>query len=360
MTSSCGFEISHDKTASLTDGKLSTGWKPASDADTLVVTLPESPHAGMIVLQWTEGVRNYTLECYNRSGELTDTIEASYSYLMYATNHTLPEDAARLVLTTNNLDTAVAEVRLYEADRIPSLVPCWSESNKKADLMVISAHLGDELLYFGGLIPSQTGTGKNVELVFLSSSDRDRLGESLDAMWAVGLTNAPVYLGFDETRTSNYEDAVNEWDLETAVQALVERIRATQPDVIVTHDVNGEDGNHQHSYTATLVRRAVLLAADPASYPDSYAKYGAWEVKKLYVHLYEANKITLDYTVPLEGFGSLSAEQVAELGYGKYASLDDHSRSYYNEKFEANSYGLIASTVGEDTAKNDLFEHIEG
>lgn len=360
MTSSCGFEISHDKTASLTDGKLSTGWKPASDADTLVVTLPESPRAGMIVLEWTEGVRNYTLECYNRAGELTDTIEASYSYLMYATNHTLPEDAARLVLTTNNLDTAVAEVRLYEADRIPSLVPCWNESNKKADLMVISAHLGDELLYFGGLIPSQTGTGRNVELVFLSSSDRDRLGESLEAMWAVGLTNAPVYLGFDETRTSSYEDAVNEWDLETAVQALVERIRATQPDVIVTHDVNGEDGNHQHSYTATLVRRAVLLAADPASYPDSYSKYGAWEVKKLYVHLYEANKITLDYTAPLEAFGSLSAEQVAELGYGKYASLDDHSRSYYNEKFEANSYGLIASTVGEDVAKNDLFEHIEG
>ena len=124
--------------------------------------------------------------------------------------------------------------------------------------------------------------------------------------------------------------------------------------------IRDRDGNHQHSYTATLVRRAVLLAADPASYPDSYAKYGAWEVKKLYVHLYEANKITLDYTVPLEGFGSLSAEQVAELGYGKYASLDDHSRSYYNEKFEANSYGLIASTVGEDTAKNDLFEHIEG
>lgn len=360
MTDKCTLDVSHDRAAYLTDGKLSTDWQPASDTDALTITLPESPQAGVICLTWSAGVRNYTLECYDRAGELVETIEANYSYDMYSTSHSLSENLGKLVLTTNNLTTSVAEVRLYEADKVSSLVPRWSESNKKADLMVISAHEGDELLFFGGLIPYAVGAGKNVEAVFLSTAGRDRLEESLEAMWSAGLVNAPVYLGFEEKDVRKYEDAVNEWDLETAVTALVERIRATQPDVIVTHNVNGEDDDNQHTYTATLVRRAVLLAADPASYPESYAKYGAWEVKKLYVHQYEANTVRLDYDQPLEAFGSLSANQVAELAFGRYASLSRRSLSNYNEKFEANSYGLIASTVGEDSAKNDLFEHIEG
>ena len=360
MTDRCTFDMAHGKAAQLTDGKLNTGWQPTSDTDALTITLPESPQAGVICLTWTEGVRNYTLECYDRAGELVETVEANYSYDMYSTSHNLSQNLGKLVLTTNNLTTTVAEVRLYEADKVSSFVPRWSESNKKADLMVISAHEGDELLFFGGLIPTAVGEGKNVEAVFLSGSGRDRLEESLEAMWTAGLTNAPVYLGFEEQNVRKYEDAVNAWDLETAVSALVERIRATQPDVIVTHNVNGEDGDNQHTYTATLVRRAVLLAADPASYPDSYSKYGAWEVKKLYIHQYEANTVQLNYEQPLDAFGSLTANQVTELAYDKYASLRKHSLSYYNEKFEANSYGLIASTVGEDSAKTDLFEHIEG
>lgn len=360
MTDRCTLTLSHGRSDYLTDGKLSTGWTPDSDTDPLTVELPEGQIAGLIAMSWTEGVRNYTLECYDRAGELLETIEASYSYDMYSTTHTLSESAARLVLTTNNLTASVAEVRVYEQGKISSQVPQWGESNKKADLMVVSAHQGDELLYFGGLIPSAAGQGKNVEVVYLSSADRDRLDESLHAMWTAGVTNAPVYLGFEEDDIRKYEDAVSAWDLETAVAALVERIRATQPDVLVTHNVSGEDGDNQHTYTATLVRRAVLLAADPASYPDSYAKYGAWEVKKLYVHQYEANTVQLDYDTPLEQLGSLSAGQTAELAFSKYASLSKRSLSRYNEEFEANSYGLISSTVGEDALKNDLFEHIEG
>lgn len=360
MTESCSVKVAHGREEQLTDGKLSTGWTPESDTDQLTVELPESRAAGLIAFKWSAGVRNYTLECYDRAGELLETIEANYSYDMYSTTHTLSQSVARLVLTTNNLTASVAEVRVYEQDKVPTLVPQWSESNKKADLMVVSAHQGDELLYFGGLIPSAVGQGKNVELVYLSTADRDRLDESLSAMWTAGLTNAPVYLGFEEDDVRKYEDAVNAWDLETAVSALVERIRATQPDVLVTHNVNGEDGDTQHSYTATLVRRAVLLAADPASYPDSYAKYGAWEVRKLYIHQYEANTVLLDYDAPLEGLGSLTAAQTAELAFGKYASLSKRSITRYNEEFQASSYGLIASTVGEDVKKSDLFEHIEG
>ena len=360
MTSECKLEVAHGKPAQLTDEKLSTGWKPSSDTDPLTITLPASPQAGLICLSWIEGVRNYTLECYDRAGELVETVEANYSYNMYSTSHSLSENLGKLVLTTNNLDASVAEVRLYEADKISRLVTRWNESNKKADLMVISAHQGDELLLFGGLIPAAVGAGKNVEAVFLSGSGRDRLQESMSALWLAGLTNAPVYLGFEEENVRKYEDAVNAWDLETAVSALVERIRATQPDVIVTHNVNGEDGNHQHTYTATLVRRAVLLAADPASYPESYSKYGAWEVKKLYIHQYEANTVKLDYEQPIEAFGGLTANQMAELAFGRYASLRKQSITRSNEKFEANRYGLIASTVGEDSSKTDLFEHIEG
>ena len=51
---------------------------------------------------------------------------------------------------------------------------------------------------------------------------------------------------------------------------------------------------------------------------------------------------------------------MAELAFGRYVSLRKQSITRSNEKFEANRYGLIASTVGEDSSKTDLFEHIEG
>ena len=357
VTGKCQITVAHDKAANVTDGKLGTTWAPTSDEDTLALTLPDSDKAYTMTLSFGEPIGNLRLDCYDEGGELIDSLEEAYGAPRYATSHVLPAGTARVVFSTNNLDSTLAELRVYESESISSLVQLWQGQNENTDVMVIVTNPGDELLYFGGLIPYCTGQGKSLTAVYMTGDSRDAMEQSMSALWACGAQNAPVFLGLPQKDVKKYEDAVSLWDLEATVERLVTLIRAEKPDLIVTHNVEGENDNHQRTYTATIVRRAVLLAADPESYPESFAAYGAWDVKKLYFHQYAANTINLDYSQKLDRFG-LSAQQVAELAFGSYTSLSKLNMSKYNQQYEAAAFGLIYTTVGDDEEKSGLFEHI--
>ena len=55
----------------------------------------------------------------------------------------------------------------------------------------------------------------------------------------------------------------------------MERIRRFRPEVILTHDLNGEYGHNQHKVTARTMQAAIEAAADPTRYPASAQLYGA-------------------------------------------------------------------------------------
>jgi len=170
----------------------------------------------------------------------------------------------------------------------------------------------------------------------------------------------PVFLGLEDKNLDDYNETVELWGFDKTVELLVELIRRYQPDVIVTHDIEGEYGHNQHKLTSAAMRRAVLMAADPECCPESYEQYGLWEVKKLYIHLYEGNQITMSvYDEPMDELNGLTPTQVASIGYSKHAS----QQKYYQMdkqgvKYDNRVYGLISTTVGEDVLKNDFFENI--
>jgi len=99
------------------------------------------------------------------------------------------------------------------------------------------------------------------------------------------------------------------------------------------------------------LRQAVELAADPNSYPETTALYGAWDTPKMYIHLYEENQVVIPVHEPMENFGGLSAYEVASAAYDCHPSQHQwYPRIICEEhpRYDATLFGLYRSTVGAD------------
>ena len=170
-------------------------------------------------------------------------------------------------------------------------------------------------------------------------------------------------------RAKKMTEEVTEEELQSFV---VEQIRRFKPLVAVGHDLKGEYGHGMHMVYSDLLVKSLTMTNDPECFPESAEKYGTWELPKLYLHLYEENKITIDYDQPMDVFDGLSAFQVTQK-YGfpchksqQWTGFVDWIYGYDREitkasqikKYNPSNFGLYHSTVGEDVEKNDFLENI--
>ena len=280
---------------------------------------------------------------------------------LYNAFYPLQPEARGVRLYHEDETLLLSELTLYTAGELPDGVLNWQPPLKKADLLVVSAHCDDELIYFGGTIPYYAGErGYQVQVVYMANEDRVRVDEALNGLWHAGVRNAPVFLPLKDVYTETLRLALINWNEETTTRLLAEQIRRFQPEVIVTHDLNGEYGHGAHMATATCMVNAVPLAADASFDPDTVSTFGVWQAQKLYLHLYPENRITMDWNQPLAAFGGKTALEVANESYHMHVSqLDYHSNVFIGGDFSSTDFGLEYSAVGLDAAKNDFFEHID-
>ncbi|MBQ5821539.1 MAG: hypothetical protein IIW31_09920, partial [Clostridia bacterium] len=88
-------------------------------------------------------------------------------------------------------------------------------------------------------------------------------------------------------------------------------------------------------------------------------RYGVWEVKKCYLHLYEENKIFLDWgSLVLKSFDEKSAYEISQAGFAFNSALAAKHKMTLDGEFGNGLFGLYSSTVGDDGFENDFFENI--
>jgi hypothetical protein len=184
----------------------------------------------------------------------------------------------------------------------------------------------------------------------------------LNAAWVMGLRNYPVFAGFRDVPNTKKVEWGQDFTLERITQYLVTQLRKYKPEVVITHDTDGEYGHWQHILISEAAQQAVVLANDATYDPDSAAQYGVYQVKKLYLHLYAENAITLDVDTPLSSFDGLSASEVAKLAYEEHASqiANGYHRVRNEGVYSLSDFGLYYSAVGPDSGTNDMFENIDG
>ena len=360
MTDDCEIDVTTGKKAYLTDGSTRTHWTAGSEADRITVTVPNDKKAALLTLAWSKAPSAFTVTLQSATGDVIDTITETNPGEMMNFAYDLDTATKKVFISTSDTSAGICELRVMEEGKIPESVQRWQPIEGKVDLLVISTHEDDELLFFGGTIPYYVAQGKNVVVVYMADCGRSRYEEAMEGLWSCGLKNHPVFVGLEDKRLNDYDETVNLWGLEKTEQIVTELLRKYQPDVVVTHDINGEYGHNQHKLTSAVVRRAVYLAADAESDPASAAKYGTWEIKKLYIHLYEGNQLTMTaYDEPLEALGGLTPTQVATIAYSKHVSQQKYySMEKQGVQYDNRKYGLILTNVGDDVAKNDLFENI--
>ncbi len=255
----------------------------------------------------------------------------------------------------------------------------WKPPCEKADLLLLPTHADDEQLFFAGVLPRYAGEeGAAVQVAYMTNhwDTVSRPHEQLDGLWTAGVRNYPVIGPFpdepaslgskSEAAEAVLQRALSVYDEEAVTEFQVELIRRFRPQVIVGHDFAGEYGHGAHMLNAYTLSRALELSGDASNYPESAEKYGVWVVPKTYMHLYEKNKIVMDWDVPLKRFGGLTAFEVSKLGYACHISQrETWFTGWLNREKAADIvayspcfYGLYESTVGMDTGKGDFFENI--
>ncbi len=265
-------------------------------------------------------------------------------------------------------ELALGEIYVFGEGSIPSWVQAWEPTHEKADLMVVAAHPDDEVLFFGGTIPYYTmETDRKVVVVYVTCGTSYRRSELLDALWYAGVRNYPVIGNFWDKYSKKLDTAYKAWGKTATLKYFTSLFRTYRPEVVVTHDVNGEYGHGAHRACADAALSCISYAADGTKW-DTLGE--AWQVKKLYLHLYKENALVMDWDAPLASFGGLTGYEVAEKMYAFHTS--QQSAGQKNEKgvfevftveprdsdYSCYRFGLAFSAVGEDVFKNDFFENI--
>ena len=290
------------------------------------------------------------------------------------------KDCKELTITFEE-KVKVSDVFAFSDGTLPDWVHTWSTPYDRADLLLNTTHADDEQLFFAGVLPYYSCVKKyRVQVVYFTDHNKAneaiRRHELLNALWIVGIDHYPVISNFPDAYSETYNGALNNLKnagfTEDDVYAFqTEMLRRFKPLVVVGHDLNGEYKHGQHILNAQTLTKAVEYANDPEKYPESAQKYGLWDTPKLYLHLYENNKIVMNWDEPYEELGGKTPFQMTQLGFEQHNS--QHYTWFYtwlngNNKnitaatqiylYSPCNYGLYRSTVGEDVAKNDFFENL--
>jgi len=280
----------------------------------------------------------------------------------------LPKQGQKLEIVVT-ADVSLCELYLIETEEVPDYVHIWDDPCEEADVLLISAHSDDEVLFFGGTLPYYANEKKlKVQVAYFTyHNQKIRAHEALNAIYYCGVRNYPVFGEFQDQYASSLAQAEGLYNYNKAQAKIVELYRRFKPNVVLTHDPNGEYGHGVHMLVSDLAQKAVKLAADSAACPELTEKYGTWEVKKLYLHLYEKNQIRLDWEFNLESYGGVNCWDVIAKAFSLYDSQMQYYKSSLNNiknhapsaKYDCRLFGLYSSTVGLDVKKDDFLENIK-
>ena len=285
------------------------------------------------------------------------------------------ETDIRIVVTSSKKTRLlINELFVFGEGEVPDWVQRWEDTYEKADILFLAAHPDDELLFFAGAIPTyDTEMGKRAVVVYLTCCNDTRRSEALNGLWTMGVRHYPVFGPFKDKYSESAKKAYQQAGGQKKVLAWVtELFRQYRPEVVVTQDIKGEYGHGQHRMIADACIQCFDLAADPANSPESAELYGAWEVRKLYLHRYgeKEDRLHFDWDVPLKNLGGKTGMEAAIEAFEKHITQYDLKFRIGGYKkplrveitgtyYENTDFGLYATRVGPDEAKNDFLEHIE-
>lgn len=366
ITEDCKFKVcsSGRKYTLMTDKKYTSYWESNKiKTPWIAITAPEcKPIAGLYVC-FGNMPESWEIQTSDDGKDWFTAVPGDTRFLHAYVALPQPAQHVRLAVTSEKKTALrINDLFVLSEGDLPDWVQVWQPTEEKADILFLSTHPDDELIFFGGAIPTYAvEQQRKVVVAYFTRSNTTRSSELLNGLWHMGVRTYPVIGNFKDSYAKNLKAAyksaggkgkVNEW--------IVGLYRQYKPEVVVTQDTNGEYGHKQHMMIADAAQNCIALAANEDEFTASTIAYGTWQVKKLYLHLYPENQITFDWTVPLKSMNGATGIELAEEAYTlhKTQASSGMSVTETGTKYDNRVFGLAFTTVGEDVRKDDFLENI--
>lgn len=366
ITEDCKFKVcsSGRKYTLMTDKKYTSYWESNKiKTPWIAITAPEGkPIAGLYVC-FGNMPESWEIQTSDDGKDWFTAVPGDTRFLHAYVALPQPAQHVRLAVTSEKKTALrINDLFVLSEGDLPDWVQVWQPTEEKADILFLSTHPDDELIFFGGAIPTYAvEQQRKVVVAYFTRSNTTRSSELLNGLWHMGVRTYPVIGNFKDSYAKNLKAAyktaggkgkVNEW--------IVGLYRQYKPEVVVTQDTNGEYGHKQHMMIADAAQNCIALAANEDEFTASTIAYGTWQVKKLYLHLYPENQITFDWTVPLKRMNGATGIELAEEAYTlhKTQASSGMSVTETGTKYDNRVFGLAFTTVGEDVRKDDFLENI--
>lgn len=366
ITEDCKFKVcsSGRKYTLMTDKKYTSYWESNKiKTPWIAITAPEGkPIAGLYVC-FGNMPESWEIQTSDDGKDWFTAVPGDTRFLHAYVALPQPAQHVRLAVTSEKKTALrINDLFVLSEGDLPDWVQVWQPTEEKADILFLSTHPDDELIFFGGAIPTYAvEQQRKVVVAYFSRSNTTRSSELLNGLWHMGVRTYPVIGNFKDSYAKNLKAAyktaggkgkVNEW--------IVGLYRQYKPEVVVTQDTNGEYGHKQHMMIADAAQNCIALAANEDEFTASTIAYGTWQVKKLYLHLYPENQITFDWTLPLKSMNGATGIELAEEAYTlhKTQASSGMSVTETGTKYDNRVFGLAFTTVGEDVRKDDFLENI--
>ena len=324
-----------------------------NNGDTITITSTNNSSISGIYITWDSKAVPWTLK--------TDSGDISCGNNGFLHEYVaIDNGSSKVTINIPADEMRISTIRIFSQGELPHDVQVWNPPCEKADIMVVASHADDEILFFGGILPTYAYVhDADIQVVYMSHfwhGQKVREHEKLDGLWESGIRNYPVCGNFEDLYSEDIATAESQYNYNDMVNYLISEIRRFTPQVVVTHDVNGEYGHGFHMLTSKAVREAVETAGDATVHSESATTYGAWDTPKLYLHVYEENKIRLDLRTPIEeDYLKRTALDIAIAAYKEHVSQqwcwfyvsDDY-------KYSCADFGLYRTLVGADTTDDIL------
>ena len=360
LTSECVISSPNKETDSVHDGEYTSFWRSrTSEKPYLEFQTPEGEKAQYLYICFAEMPEDWVIE-EEIDGEWQTCANGTRDYYHVVVELNGKTHFRLAGISEKESYLKINEVFVFSEGDLPDWVQRWEPTPEKADLLLLVAHPDDELIFFGGTIPTYAAErNMNVIVAYMSYSNTTRRSELLNGLWHMGLRQYPVIGDFVDVYMKTLDDAYSRWTKKTSRAYITELIRKYKPEVMLTHDINGEYGHGAHRLCANAAKYCTERSGDADYMPESAEKWGTWTVKKLYLHMGQENTIFMDWHVPLESMGGKTGLELAQEAYGYHVTQHTTSFVVTDEGRTGNAkFSLVYSNVGEDTVGGDFFENV--
>ena len=345
------------------DGDYETKWiQQDKNPGWITIQAPEGQLIGGVYICFDIKSPDWALEKKTGEGQWETVYEGDSTYRQAYAPLEEPAETVRLINRDGKTKMRISELRVYGEGNVPDEVHIWQPTVAEADILFLATHADDELIFFGGGIPTYASEKKmQVVVAYLVNCGARRTNELLDGLWSMGVRNYPVISSFPDkylkTLTKEYEVMGGK---KKVLGWIVDLFRQYRPRVVVTHDPRGEYGHPQHKICSACAEKAYDAAADPEQYPESAEQWGTWQVQKLYLHLGKNNRITMDWDVPLASLDGVTGFDAAVRAFTYHISQHQYSMNVTKtgKRYDNRIFGLERTEVGPDIIGNDFMENI--